>query len=121
MKKAILFLFLVAAIGANAQVSKIKSKALGDSIVLRNRGCAEMTPIVVSATGDTARAFDYSVTFMRDTTANVSATVELFDKKGSLLTTVNLSFSATAYRKWALLLTPVDGFVHSTYSRFVKQ
>ena len=59
MKKFIILIFLIATIGASAQ-TKIKSY-LGDSIIVV-KGYRQLTPIIVTTTGDPHKLASETVT-----------------------------------------------------------
>jgi hypothetical protein len=117
MKKLIIFAFLLAAIGAHAQLTKIKSKsALADSIWLP-KGARECQPIIVTTYGDTARSFYYNVDFGRDTTSTVTITPMVFNKQGTQLRIETLTMPGASYRKWGLLIVPLDAYIHNQFPR----
>lgn len=114
----ILMMFLVAAIGASAQTSKIKSY-LGDSITVV-KGSRQLTPIVVTLNGDTARSYIWYVgPISRDSTASTSIIVNLYDKNGNAIGNRGLNISESAYTKWSGLFTAIDNYLHNQIPRIV--
>lgn len=119
MKKLIVFMLLMVAIGAKAQ-SLIKVKTyLGDS-VWAVKGAKILTPIIVEATGDTARSAIWCIgPISRDSTSNTSINVLFYNKSGGLIYTKYLNVSESAYTKWSGLFTAIDNYLHNQISRIV--
>lgn len=110
MKKVIIFLLLIAAIGASAQTAatKIKSKsALADSIWL-NRGAIEVSPIQTGNGSDTIRSIDYKFHSNRDTLSSMTIEINSYNKNGGLLATDFITVPQTLYSRWKALITPLD-------------
>jgi len=120
MKSIIIFLLLIVAIGVKAQTAvTVTSKALGDQIVLQP-GSFEVTPIIVTLQGDTARSLSWvSNSIQRDTTQAFSVIVVVYDKKGVVLNSSNTIVPASTYAKWALFLNKIDNYILK--KRLVKQ
>lgn len=117
MKKYITFLLLIAAIGVKAQ-NKVKSKALGDSIIVP-KGAFEINPIIVTAQGDTARSVTWTTNQMRrDTTIGFGINVVLFSKNGNQLSTFDIS--APPLTNTAAYLNGIDNFVMYLTPRISK-
>lgn len=117
MKGLVTLAFLLAAFGAHAQFTRVKSKsALADSIWLP-KGAREMQPIVVNTHGDTARSFCYVVDFSRDTTGMTTIQPSVYDKYGNLLKGEYLLMPGSNYKKWGLLIVPLDSYIHTQYPR----
>lgn len=118
MKKIIIFLLLIAAIKVNAQNIRIKSY-LGDSITVV-KGYRQLTPILVTMTGDTARSYTwYTGPILRDSTANTCINLMLFDRNAQVVGIKSLSISETTYTKWSSLFTAIDNYIHNQISRIV--
>lgn len=119
MKTYITLLLLIAAISVKAQTTTVTSKDLGDQIVLQ-RAAFEITHIIVTLNGDTARSMRYNITSVsRDTTAGFQATVMVYDKRGQLLTTNQIAVPGNFFLKWAGFITKLDNYLLK--NRLVKQ
>lgn len=118
MKKNLVLVLLMIAIGANAQ-TKVKSTALADSIWIV-KGGYEISPTVVNLAGDTARSAIYNITFSRDTTSIPITTIMLFDKHGGQIVSLTQSADANTYENWASLIPFLDNFIQNVYKRIVK-
>lgn len=118
MKKSVVLILLILAIGAKAQTSRIKSY-LGDSITVI-KGYKQLTPIVITITGDTARSILwYTGNISRDSTAQTSINIMFFDKNANVLGTKSLGIAESAYGKWSTLFTAIDNYVHNQITRIV--
>lgn len=118
MKRSIILILLIAAIGAKAQTSRIKSY-LGDSITVI-KGYKQLTPIVITITGDTARSILwYTGNISRDSTAQTSINIMFFDRNANVLGTKNIGIAESAYGKWSGLFTAIDNYVHNQIGRIV--
>lgn len=120
MKKLFIIPFLLIAVASFGQ-GKVKSKALADSIYLP-KAAFEITPIIVTANGDTARSMMWFGTLIsRDTTAAFNVTVSMFDKLGNTLTSVNQTVPGAVFTRWALFLNKIDAYILNQRKRLVKQ
>lgn len=117
MKKYLTILLLLAAIEAKSQ-TKIKSY-LGDSIVVV-KGYRQLTPIIITVQGDTARSILWYVgPISRDSTASATITAIFYDKKGNTIGVKNIGVSESAYTKWSTLFTAIDTFLSNQVTRIV--
>jgi hypothetical protein len=120
MKKIITILaFSIVAIGVNAQ-TQVTSKVLGDKIWLMP-GAYEISPTLVTMSNDTARSFSYLISFSRDTSATVMATSTVYNKNGGMIKSDVTYFAGSKYKKWAPLITALDAYIQTVYTRLVKQ
>lgn len=120
MKKIITLVLLIAAITANAQMTKVKSKsALADSIWLPKAGL-EINPIIISAQGDTARSIDYVIHPSRDTTASFAVDVRYFNKSGAQITSYSAAITPSFFAKWTALITKLDLYISTHINRINK-
>lgn len=120
MKKLIILPLLIVAIGVFGQTT-VTSKALGDQIVLQ-KSAFEITPIIATANGDTARSISWMTDrLLRDTTTAFSVTVTLYDKSGNGLSTVNQTIPAGTFAKWAAFISKIDTYILNQKKRLVKQ
>jgi len=110
---------MVVATFVSAQ-TKVTSKALGDQIWLPT-GSYEVTPFTVNVKGDSVRSVSYSTTFQRDTTSLVNILITGYNKNGAPIISTVIGFQANSYRKWSTLITPIDLFISSTFSKIIKQ
>jgi PKD repeat protein len=118
MKKLITIFILMSAIGAKAQTSRIKSY-LGDSITVI-KGYKQLTPIIITVTGDTARSILwYTGNISRDSTAQTSINIIFYDKNANVLDTKSIGIAESAYTKWSTLFNAVDNYIHNQISRIV--
>jgi len=109
---------LIVAIGAKAQITKIKSY-LNDSIYVV-KGYKQLTPIVVTATGDTARSMLwYAGPISRDSTASTTLLLVFYDKNANIVMTKNAGIAESAYTKWSTLFTAIDTYIHNQIGRIV--
>ena len=117
MKKIIIISFLIVAIGVKAQV-KIKSIAVGDSIVLP-KGCYEIKPVIATAMGDTARSMTWCTNQMqRDTLIGFNLNVSLFNKKGAQIAVFGMQMPPL--QNVQLYLNMLDNYISQQIKRFVK-
>lgn len=121
MKKAsITVLLVVATITAFSQTT-VTSKALGDLIILP-KSAFEITPIIVTAKGDTARSMSwYATSMLRDTTVAFNTVIQLYSKSGIQLTTDTQVIPGNVYAKWAGLINKIDAYILNQRKRLVKQ
>jgi len=118
MKKYLILLLLTAAIGAKAQTSRIKSY-LGDSISVV-KGYRQLTPIVITISGDTARSILwYTGNISRDSTAQTSVNIIFYDRNAIVLGTKSIGIGENAYTRWSGLFTAIDNYVHNQITRIV--
>jgi hypothetical protein len=120
MKKIIIIPLLIAAIGAFGQ-TQVVSKVLGDNIWLV-KGSFEITPIIATIKGDTARSVNYTLTVGRDTSSTTSyqISINLFDKSGAVLATDFISLTPSQYPKWTALINALDAYVQNKRPRLIK-
>jgi len=118
MKKLIILLLLIVAIGAEGQTTKIKSY-LNDSISVV-KGYRQLAPIIVTINGDTARSYLWTVSpISRDSTAITSIFLTLYDRNANPLVSKNIIISESTYNKWSGLFTAIDNYIHNQISRIV--
>jgi hypothetical protein len=117
MKNFIIILLLLAATRVNAQNIRIKSY-LGDSITVI-KGYKQLTPIIVTMNGDSARSCIWYVNISRDSTSSGSLNVLLFDKNAAVIGNRTLSIQESNYNKWSGLFTAIDNYLHNQISRIV--
>ena len=120
MQKTITLILLVVAIGVQAQ-TRIKSKALGDSITIQ-KSAFEIAPIIVTPQGDTARSlYWYTTAIGRDTTIGFNVVVNMYDKYGVVLTTISNAIPGNVWAHWLLFTSKMDVFILNQRRRFVKE
>ncbi len=121
MKNTIIFLLLIAAIGAKAQTAiKIKSKSpLADSIWI-NRGAIEVSPLATGNGADTIRSIDYCFSPARDTLGNFIIYVASYNKVAGLVLTDRLFVSQALYSKWKVLINALDAYIIAQRKRINK-
>ena len=116
MKKLFILPLLLIALSSSAQISKVKSY-LGDSIWMY-RGSRQLTPIVVTINGDTARSVLWYVgPISRDSTASTVLNITLYDRNASPIASRNLGISESAYNRWSGLFTAIDNYIHNQIGR----
>lgn len=116
-------MLMVVATAAFSQntITKIKSKALGDSISVQ-RGSLEITPIIVTANGDTARSMGwYTTSVARDTTIGFNAVITLYDKTAQPIAVVSQQVPGQVFTRWLLFLNKVDNYILNQRRRIIKQ
>ena len=123
MKNYLILLFLIAAIGVNAQTMiKVKSKnlALADSIWMPKYG-REIINIPANVVGDTVRSVDFIYHATCDTTINFPIEIHYYNKAGALLSTFTLSVPATQFLKWTALETKLFNFIFTNTRKLQPQ
>lgn len=121
MKKLTLIIaFLIVAIRVFSQTT-VTSRALGDRIVLQV-AAFEITPIIVSALGDTARSMSWvAYPIRRDTTSVFTVTSILYNKNGVVLNSIDTQVPGTFFLKWAGFITRMDNYILNQRRRLVAQ
>ncbi len=123
MKKYLTLLFLIAAIGVNAQTMiKVKSKnlTLADSIWMPKYG-REIVTIPANVVGDTVRSVDYCYRATCDTTINFPIEIHYYNKAGTLLSSFTLSVPASQFLKWTALETKLFNFIFTNTRKLQQQ
>jgi len=111
MKKYLTLLFLIVAIGSKAQNLVTVTSVFDGKTIAKPLGGIETQPVAIGATTDTVRSYIYDVTFSRDTTATVTINAYAYDKTGTQLYQRRLVLTASTYKKWKSLITPIDAFI----------
>lgn len=123
MKKYLTILFLIVAIGVNAQTMiKVKSKnlTLADSIWMPKYG-KEIVNIPANVIGDTVRSVDFIYHATSDTTINFPIEIHYYNKSGMLMSSFTLYVPASQYLKWTALETKLFNFIFTNTRKLQQQ
>lgn len=121
MKHLSFIIAVMFCINLQAQIRKVSTSPLQDTIVL-NQGAMEIEPVIVNAQGDTARSLNWYAfdVHREDTTAGCNTLVQLYDKKGNNIANFNQPIPASVVNIWGINPAPVDDYIFAMNPRFKR-